>query len=594
MRPLDPKGPRVVNHRRRKLVGIAFVLGLNLVLLAVVYVVFIRVTEGYIARQDESRLIYDLNPLRRQVLLPNQQYRLDDVHISINRFGFRGAAPPMPKPDGVTRIVTLGGSSVFDHHLSEGESWPERLGPLLALDGITPAESFNCGIPGYSSRESLAFYIDKIRYLEPDYVLLYHGWNDLKYVVAFRDGVDADAFFYATDYHDHNKMFKSGRPWRNWYALQAMYRDWRDAGAVQENIVPPPADPTSSHPAAAQTAADSPRPASPWSESPGLRFFESNVDLFVHAVLADGATPVLVAQNTLVTRDLPVRLRKRVGYQFIGTDHETVVAINEAMADVLRRIAEKHGIPFVDLRSRLNGRPEYFRDHVHLTPEGSLVFARLLADQLADILPPSAASVSDRESNPGTLVGRWPLDEILVGCTRDLGPSRLHGRLKGHVALSTAGHRANAFDFNGENAEIVVDHSAALHLDGAFLIEAWVRIEPAALARESMGLVIKGGEYYLVLRNGRPAFFGYGLHPQGWQIAREQIPVERWARVAASFDGQSQRLMIDDREVLAVKTSGRLNAIDSPLTIGGLNGFFLGQMDEVRITRTASPADDGE
>lgn len=584
----------MAKKQRSRPIRIAFILGFNIILLSVIYVVFVSVTEGYIARQDRARLIYDFNPLRRQVLLPNQQYELGDVHFSINKFGFRGEAPQMPKPDGVTRIITMGGSAVFDHHLSEGESWPERLAPFLSLHGAGHVESFNCGIPGYSSRETLSFYIDKIRYLNPDYVLLYHGWNDLKYVVSFRNGVDADAFFYTTDYHDHNKMFKSGRPLRNWYALQAMYRDWRDAGAVQENKArkTTAARKKKRKAADSQTTAEASSLIDQWAESPGMRFFESDIELFVQAVVSDGATPVLVAQNTLVTSDLPEQLRKKIGYRFIDTDHENIVAINEAMVDVLRRVAGLHKTPFVDLRSQLNGREACFRDHVHMSSEGSLAFARLLAIEMARVMhceTPGNTPVA--EGWQGDVVGHWPFDEVLAGYARDVGPSGLHGRLNGRIDISTEGHRAGALVFNGEDTEVVVENCADLHLGDDFKIETWVKLEPSSFERESMGLVIKGGEYYLVLEHGKPAFFGYGLKPKGWQVAEEAVPVDRWTRVAASFDGKMLRLMIDDREVLAIAAEGHLDAIDSPLTIGGLNGYFLGQMDDVRIFRSSSPAE---
>ncbi len=585
------KRPAPTNRRKRRL-KIVFILGFNLILLLVIYILFVRVTEGYIAQQDRARLIYDYNPLRRQVLLPDQQYQLGDVRFSINEYGFRGQAPKMPKPDGMTRIITMGGSSVFDHHVGEGKSWPERIAPLLLLDGAENVESFNCGIPGYSSRETLSFYIDKIRYLKPDYVLLYHGWNDLKYVVAFKDGVDADAFFYPTDYHDHNRMFKSNRPLRNWYALQAMYRDWRDAGAVQETTAGEQSKAKSKSREYESEDQDWRKLKNEWADSPGMAYFRSDVEMFVQAVLADGATPVLVAQNTLATPDLPAKLRKKIGYRFVRISHSNLLAINEAMADVLRQTAEKNGTPFVDLRDELNGRAAYFRDHVHMSPDGSRTFARLLATRLAPImgLELPAPTATD-ETEDAVLVGHWPFDEIRADFTPDLGPSRLHGRLAGSIDIAPEGHKAQALVFNGEDSEITVENTAALHLDNAFLIEAWVRLEPASVERDSMGLVIKGGEYYLVLQHGRPAFFGYGLEPKGWQAAGETVPVNRWVRVAASYDGETLRLMIDDREVLAVAASGRLDAIDSPLTIGGLNGNFLGRMDDVRILRTSEPAE---
>ena len=217
--------------KRKRLMRWALLLGASLISLSIVGAVLMAITERFIHKQDKSMLVYDFHALRRQVLLPNQAFDSGTAHFTINEYGLRGASPAMPKPEGVVRIFGMGGSSAFDHLLSEGQSWPERLGSLLSESGVAAVESFNAGIPGYCSRETLALYKDKIRYLAPDVVVFYLGWNDVKYMDAFKDGVDVDAFFYVTDFSDHNKLFKAPRPLRNWYAMKMMYLQWReDAG----------------------------------------------------------------------------------------------------------------------------------------------------------------------------------------------------------------------------------------------------------------------------------------------------------------------------------------------------------------------------
>lgn len=195
------------------------ILVFNLGLFLIAVLVSLEVTDRFIEKQKGVALVYDFHALRRQTLLPNQEYQSNDVRFSINEHGMRGCAPDVPKPPGVCRVVVMGGSAVFDHLLSEGESWPERIGASLSEADLGQVESFNAGVPGFGTRETLAYYHDKIRFFEPDLVLLYQGWNDVKYMVPFEHQVDVDSFYYVTPFWDFNKWFTASRPLRNWYAL---------------------------------------------------------------------------------------------------------------------------------------------------------------------------------------------------------------------------------------------------------------------------------------------------------------------------------------------------------------------------------------
>jgi hypothetical protein len=152
------------------------------VLTLVMILIFSVMMEFYVAKKREMTLIYESNPLRRQHLLPNQQYKRGDVVIHINQLGLRDNPPQRPKPPRSCRIAVMGGSSVFDIRAGHQASWPSRLSKELARQGLGGVESINAGVPGYTSRESIAFYHDNIRFLKPDVVLLYEGWNDAKYI----------------------------------------------------------------------------------------------------------------------------------------------------------------------------------------------------------------------------------------------------------------------------------------------------------------------------------------------------------------------------------------------------------------------------
>lgn len=327
-----------------------------------------------------------------------------------------------------------------------------------------------------------------------------------------------------------------------------------------------------------------------WAKTEGMRFFEKNVEAFVHAVLSDGAVPVLVPQCTLATARLPRSLRKRIAYHWIALDHANLVAVNEAMVEVLRTVADRHGVPFIDPCASMNGRPEYFRDHVHMNPDGSRMLARFLARALTPAISARVGAGSDQRHS-SFLVGYWPCDRLVDGFVRDRGPHGLHGKARGGVRLAVGrpptGHSIeednSALQLDGRTGEVVVEHSAALHLPRRFALTAWIKLDAAAWEKPSMGVIVKGGEYYLVLKKGYPAFRGYGLDPPRWYAADTRAPLQQWARLVARYDGSQLTLQIDDDVVLSQPASGNLQTINSPLTIGGLNGNFAGAIDEIRI-----------
>jgi hypothetical protein len=127
-----------------------------------------------------------------------------------------------------------------------------------------------------------------------------------------------------------------------------------------------------------------------------MTYWQKNVEAFVLAVLADGAVPVLVAENTLAHLDNGDRELRRIAFRFVGLDHKSLLEINEAMVDVLYNVATEYSVPMIDLRSKMNGNSEYFQDHVHMFPMGSERLASQLASSIAPLFKSDGARCSVR------------------------------------------------------------------------------------------------------------------------------------------------------------------------------------------------------
>ena len=83
---------------------------------------------------------------------------------------------PGPKRPGTLRVMCLGGSTTFGHGVKRGEAWPGVLEELLRASGVD-VEVINAGVPGYGSRQLLAWYERDLAALDADVVVLYEGWN---------------------------------------------------------------------------------------------------------------------------------------------------------------------------------------------------------------------------------------------------------------------------------------------------------------------------------------------------------------------------------------------------------------------------------
>lgn len=118
--------------------------------------------------------------------VPYLNYIANPEHPEHNKFGYRGTEIDLPKPDGIFRIVALGGSTTYSTGTSPEESYPAFLQKILRDEyGYTQVEVINGGMQGYSSWENLANFAFRVLELDPDMILIYAAVND---VVARESG----------------------------------------------------------------------------------------------------------------------------------------------------------------------------------------------------------------------------------------------------------------------------------------------------------------------------------------------------------------------------------------------------------------------
>ena len=97
-----------------------------------------------------------------------------------NSLGYRSDEIVLPKPEGVLRIVCMGGSTTYTTEIEDYKlSYPALLEKELVGRGYKNVEVINAGVGAWTSWESLINFEFRILDIEPDIIIIYHGINDL-------------------------------------------------------------------------------------------------------------------------------------------------------------------------------------------------------------------------------------------------------------------------------------------------------------------------------------------------------------------------------------------------------------------------------
>ena len=282
-----------------------------------------------------------------------------------NALGYRGPEVTMPKPDGTCRLVVLGGSAVFDIGASEGSDWPRQLEARLAERWGTTVVVVNAGVPGHSSSDAVGKLRAQLWMAEPDGVVLYNAWNDIKTfrqiaadrpLIALTEPFDPKADPFQNYRGPVDRLLGHSQVY---IKLRNRFLLWRyDVGLEGRREQ--------------QELADS------FSEL-GVEQYRLNIEAVVALARAGGATPILATQASLLAADTPEALRSKIAYDYQGLEHDALVRAMDTCNTTVRTVATQHQALLVDLATTLAGRSELFDDHVHTNAEGSAALAETLA-----------------------------------------------------------------------------------------------------------------------------------------------------------------------------------------------------------------------
>lgn len=286
--------------------------------------------------------------------------------VTINDRGFRDRDRVERKPDGVRRVVVLGGSAVFGFKVSDDQSLftrvlERRLAEALGPD--RPIEVLNVGVPGYASTQEAILLATRVVDYSPDLVVLFDGWND--FWTAGNTPVDrpiASMVFVQTE----AAILQGERPAWGLLRSSAFYRGLERL-ARRWNA------------AAASRGTD--RAFGTYYDHPdALPLYRRELVHACRIARACGARVLLVPQPELFQRsgaipsdETTLRNRQQPGYA------EYARARYQAYVATAREVADSEGADFLDGTRIFDATGDHlFLDFVHFNAEGHALVAAAL------------------------------------------------------------------------------------------------------------------------------------------------------------------------------------------------------------------------
>jgi hypothetical protein len=97
------------------------------------------------------------------------------IRYGLNRLGYRGPVPQLPKPTSEFRVVVIGGSTV----ILGNPSISELIQRLSEENGLSGVRAYNFGVAASTLRMDIARLVFEVGEYRPDLIIFYGGGNDI-------------------------------------------------------------------------------------------------------------------------------------------------------------------------------------------------------------------------------------------------------------------------------------------------------------------------------------------------------------------------------------------------------------------------------
>ena len=380
-----------------------------------------RLAYGAFWGEDRPEGLYIHETGSRPKLKPHAKLNGWLYQISVNSLGFRGAEPITPKPKNSLRIWCMGGSTTFDIFAdTDQHTWSAYLQQQLqeALPDRT-VEVFNAGVPGEVLEGSKLDFEEFQSVIEADYVIIYHGPNDLRQLLNTvkksnspnigPSSVAGEQLLEGTGGNMGGNILVGNAqetqqgmkplPTRKEHPGWCWLNEWHGLCNAPPN--PPPANKVAQDGFGEQfwenrnfaivrvirRARQALQPIQAhWSNAPlttsEINILEQRLQQTIHSVHQHRAK-VILATHALRAEDGDTgdvafyRVAETAG--MFQRQPETAIQIYQQYNTMVTQLSQRYAISLADIRSAVGPNPAYWGDATHFYPPGSLLAAQEFA-----------------------------------------------------------------------------------------------------------------------------------------------------------------------------------------------------------------------
>jgi lysophospholipase L1-like esterase len=346
------------HRRRRRASAILFGVGLAIVLFEVggrIWLFAFAPTSQYsqyapLAEVPERYQLYKGHPYFSYCL--NEAYRSRDGLNRHNSLGYRGKEIERAKPEGVYRILCLGGSTTYETAVADYRlSFPDQMERILREQFGDRIEVVNAGCGGWNSWESLIDLEFRGLSLDPDLVVVYCGTNDVHPRLVPPEAYRRDNSGFRQAWRPDRGLLQHSLVFRRLGILLGWSRK-NSVGSLTEVDYPEQDE-------AANLAANPPI------------HFADNLEHMVAVSRHHGADLLFSTWAWCESKgDYAARDYYQRGFREGN--------------DVVRGVAERNDVELFDFVAVMPTDPEYWADGRHVNEQGARIKAELFAEAVAE------------------------------------------------------------------------------------------------------------------------------------------------------------------------------------------------------------------
>ena len=287
--------------------------------------------------------------------------------IRINSLGFRGKEIDLTKAkkQNNIRIWAIGGSTTFDIYARNNEeTWPALLETYLQeAHKNLKIDVINAGVPGEIYWGSIKDFETHYKDLRPDFVILYHGPNDLRQV--------SSTPMQNPDAHNSNQK----GPTESLVHSLLSNQEWALIRVLRRTLQP--MQPLQPH---WQSRSVTPHM---------INDLEGRVNQMLRTAQQRRVKPILATHALRAqTGDKGEIARKRVAEsaQHLQLMPEQVISGFASYNNMMKNIAQKRNLPLADIRSAINEDDKNWGDATHFRLNGSELAAKEFFTTISPLL----------------------------------------------------------------------------------------------------------------------------------------------------------------------------------------------------------------